>query len=261
MMQEQIAAELHVKPRIDVEEEIRYRINFLKGFLVNSGAQAYVLGISGGVDSTTTGKLCQIAVDELRDEGHAAVLYAVRLPYAEQVDADDAERALDFISPDQRLTINIKPMVDALGIPLTDFNKGNLKARARMVVQYTIAGEHGGIVVGCDHAAEAVMGFFTKFGDGAADVMPLNGLTKRQVRALLEHLGAPENLVHKAPTADLLDEKPGQLDEVELGVGYDDIDDYLEGREVDPDVVTRIESAYMRTEHKRRTPYVPQDFF
>src|SRR5690606_34047939 len=113
---------------------------------------------------------------------------------------------------------------DALAEPLRDFTKGNVKARARMIAQYAIAGQHGHLVVGTDHAAEAVTGFFTKFGDGGADVLPLSGLTKRQGKQLLEALGAPERLYLKLPTADLLDERPGQTDETDLGISYAQID-------------------------------------
>ena len=89
-----------------------------------------------------------------------------------------------------------------------DFVLGNTKARMRMVAQYTIAGAHQGLVIGTDHAAEAVMGFFTKFGDGACDLAPLSGLVKHQVRAIARHFGAPESLVEKVPTADLEDLDP-----------------------------------------------------
>ncbi len=94
-----------------------------------------------------------------------------------------------------------------------DFVLGNTKARMRMVAQYTIAGASGGLVIGTDHAAEAVMGFFTKFGDGACDLAPLSGLVKNQVRAIARHFGAPESLVEKVPTADLEDLSPGKPDE------------------------------------------------
>ena len=101
-----------------------------------------------------------------------------------------------------------------------------------MIAQYALAGEHNYLVIGTDHGAESVTGFFTKFGDGGADILPLFGLNKRQNRALLAELGAPARIWEKVPTADLLDGKPGRTDEDELGLGYDLIDDYLEGRDV-----------------------------
>ncbi len=102
-------------------------------------------------------------------------------------------------------------------------------------------------------------GFFTKFGDGGVDLTPLTGLNKRQGKALLRHLDAPARLYEKAPTADLLDSKPGQTDETELGVTYDQIDDYLEGKNIDAAVAEKIEARYLATEHKRRTPVTPYE--
>src|SRR5690606_32969420 len=120
--------------------------------------------------------------------------------------------------------------------------------------QYALAGHDGRLVIGTDHAAEAVTGFYTKFGDGAADILPLSGLSKRQGRMLLKHLGAPERLYLKMPTADLLDGQPGRSDEDELGLSYEHIDDYLEGRAVPAEVAARIEAKYLATRHKRHLP-------
>ncbi len=177
-------------------------------------------------------------------------------------DEDDAQLALQFIQADQSVAFDIASTVDAfsnqyenlLGESLTDFNKGNVKARIRMVTQYAIGGQNSLLVIGTDHAAEAVTGFFTKFGDGGADLLPLTGLTKRQGRALLQELGADERLYLKMPTADLLDEKPGQADETELGITYDQLDDYLEGKAVPTDVAEKIEKRYTVSEHKRQVP-------
>ncbi|MEO8907454.1 MAG: NAD(+) synthase, partial [Microbacteriaceae bacterium] len=101
---------------------------------------------------------------------------------------------------------------------------------------------------------EAVTGFYTKFGDGGADLLPLAGLTKRQGRSLLEHLEAPSRLYLKAPTADLLDNTPGQTDEANLGLSYEQIDDFLEGLDVSDSVAAAIESRYLATAHKRTSP-------
>lgn len=248
--------------------EITRRIEFIKSVLLTSGAKALVLGISGGVDSSTAGRLCQLAVSQMRDEGHSVKFVAVRLPYKTQADEHDAQAALGFIQPDMSTAVNIADAVDGLmdnikleGIEpspsLTDFAKGNVKARTRMVAQYAIANFVGGLVVGTDHAAEAVMGFFTKFGDGACDLAPLSGLTKSQVRLLAKQLGAPESLVHKAPTADLEELAPGKLDEVAYGCTYNDIDNYLLGNQVSDAAAEIIEAAYLKTAHKRELPIIP----
>src|SRR5690606_739796 len=138
-----------------------------------------------------------------------------------------------------------------------DFVLGNIKARQRMIAQYAVAGAYGGIVVGTDHAAEALMGFFTKFGDGAADLTPLTGLSKRRVRALASALGAPDTLVYKVPTADLESLNPQKPDEHAFGLTYDQLDDFLEGKPVAPDVFERIVSIFRSTAHKRALPYSP----
>ena len=266
-MQAQIISDLDVQPEIEPAEEVRRRIDFLTEYLRESGARGLVLGISGGQDSTLAGRLCQLATEELAAEGVEATFIAVRLPYNIQADEADAQLALDFIQPTRRAVFNIHTSVDAFALEyedamderMIDFTKGNVKARARMIAQYAIAGQHGCLVVGTDHAAEAVTGFFTKFGDGGADVLPLSGLSKRQGKALLRHLGAPEQLYAKAPTADLLDDAPGQTDEANLGITYNDIDDFLEGREVPDAVADAIENRYLATRHKRFSPVSPAD--
>ncbi len=253
---------LGVKPSIDPADEVERRVRFLADYLGTIGASGYVLGISGGVDSTLAGRLAQIAVERDRADGGDAVFVGMRLPYRVQHDEDDAAAAVEFVAADETLTVNVAPGVDALndeileatGTALTDFTKGNAKARHRMVAQYAVAGDRGLLVVGADHASENVTGFFTKYGDGAADILPLAGLNKRQGRSLLRHLGAPQQLWAKVPTADLLDEKAGQTDEDELGLTYEHIDDYLEGREVPVETAERIEAAWHRNRHKRTTP-------
>lgn len=248
--------------------EIARRIEFIKGVLVKSGCKTLVLGISGGVDSSTAGRLCQLAVNDLKAEGQDVKFIAVRLPYKVQADEDDAQAALDFIKPDVVTTINIADSVDGLmgGISiegvekthtLTDFVKGNVKARSRMVAQYAIANFTNGLVVGTDHASEAVMGFFTKGGDGFFDLAPLSGLTKNQVRLIAKLLGASAKLFSKEPTADLEDLDPGKLDEVAYGCTYQDIENYLLGEEVPAEVAAIIETAYIKTAHKRALPIVP----
>lgn len=265
--QNEIVNALNVKAEIVATEEVRNRVNFLKEYCRKTGAKGFVLGISGGQDSTLAGRLAQLAVEELRAEGYEAQFIAIRLPYGVQKDEDDAQLALQFIQPDKALTFNIEAPVqafavayeDADGKALADYHKGNVKARMRMVAQYAVAGEHQCLVVGTDHAAEAITGFFTKFGDGGADILPLTGLTKGQGRELLEDLNAPERLYLKTPTADLLDNKPQQADEAELGLEYNILDEYLVGNEVAPEAKANIEARYNMTQHKRELPVTPFD--
>ena len=266
-LQKQISEALGVSAEIDPAAEVERRVQFLADYLRATGAKGFVLGISGGQDSTLAGRLAQLAVERVRAEGGAATFLAVRLPYRVQHDADDAKAALEFIAADESVEVNIQNGVDgveediefAVTSDISDFNRGNIKARVRMVTQYALAGHGGQLVIGTDHAAEAVTGFYTKFGDGAADILPLSGLSKRQGRSLLQVLGAPDRLAFKVPTADLLDGQPGRADEDELGLTYEQIDDFLEGREVDPEVAGRIEAKYLATQHKRNLPVTPDD--
>lgn len=269
-LQADIINSLKVSPSIDPQTEIRRSIDFLKAYLKkHSFLQTYVLGISGGQDSTLAGRLAQLAVEELKEETARDYRFiAVRLPYGKQADEADAQRALAFIRPSQSITVDIKPAVDAQvaileasGVEVSDFNKGNIKARQRMISQYAIAAAHQGVVIGTDHAAENVTGFFTKFGDGAADVLPLYRLTKRQGRQLLAALGATASLYTKIPTADLEDTKPGLADEEALGVSYDAIDDYLEGKTIAKSDQEQIENWWQKTAHKRHLPITLFDDF
>jgi NAD+ synthase len=263
----EIVADLGVKQSINPGDEIRQRVEFLTAYLRSTPAKGFVLGISGGQDSTLAGRLCQLAAEQSRAEGHEAEFVAVRLPYGVQADEDDAQAALEFIRPDRSVAVDVKPGADAVsaatsrgaGVELRDFVRGNIKARERMVIQYAIAGQLNMLVVGTDHAAEAVTGFFTKYGDGGVDLTPLTGLTKRQGAALLRALGAPASCWQKVPTADLEDDRPAIPDEVALGITYADIDDYLEGAEVTPEVAARVESLYRATRHKRTVPVTPLD--
>ncbi|MFD6157790.1 ammonia-dependent NAD(+) synthetase [Nocardia sp. NPDC060256] len=267
-LREQIITELGVQPTIEPKTEVRRRVDFLKDYLKATPAKGFVLGISGGQDSALAGRLCQLAAEELRADGADVTFLAVRLPYGVQADEVDARTALRFIQPDKSVSVNVRPsanatageVASALKIDkLRDFVRGNIKARERMVIQYALAGQENMLVVGTDHAAEAVTGFFTKYGDGGVDLTPLTGLSKHQGAALLQELGAPASIWSKVPTADLEDDRPSLPDEEALGLTYREIDDYLEGKDVTPEVAERIESIYLNTRHKRAVPVTPLD--
>ena len=269
-MEQIIRDEMRVLPQIDVDFEIERRIAFIQKKLKQSGCKSLVLGISGGVDSTTLGRLSQLAVEDLnaKEQSKEYQFIAVRLPYGEQKDEDEAQLALSFIKPSHSVSVNIKDGVDGThastllaleGTGLVpesdgaiDFVKGNVKARTRMIAQYEIAGLVGGLVLGTDHSAENITGFYTKFGDGACDLAPLFGLNKRQVRQVAAKLGAPELLVQKVPTADLEELAPQKADEDALNVSYDQIDDFLEGKPVEQAISDRLVGIYKATQHKRQ---------
>ena len=269
MLKESILKEMQVLPCIDVTFEINRRVAFIQKQLADAYCQTLVLGISGGVDSSVAGRLCQLAIDGLNETSDKKYQFiAVRLPYGVQQDEDEAQLALRFIEPSETVTVNIKSgsqgiheevlsglkqaSVKQLESCNIDFVKGNVKARMRMIAQYEIAGLTGGLVVGTDHSAENITGFYTKHGDGACDLAPLFGLNKRQIRSLAKQLGAPDLLVKKAPTADLEEDKPQLEDEIALGMTYDEIDDFLEGKPVSTDVEDKLVAFYKRTQHKRQ---------
>lgn len=271
MLKHAIIEEMKVLPSIDAQFEVERRVNFIKKQLVNSGLRSLVLGISGGIDSCTLGKLAQLAVNELNtDSDNQFRFIAVRLPYGVQADEADAQASIDFIEPSLALSANVKSGADAIHESaldalekaktfdgnevtdyLNDFVKGNAKARARMAIQYDIAGLTKGLVLGTDHSAENITGFYTKYGDGACDLAPLFGLSKRQVRDIARYLGAPEAIITKAPTADLESLNPQLADEESLGLKYDQIDDFLEGKSQDEAADKLLISIYTKTQHKR----------
>lgn len=274
-LEQKILEQMKVLPSIEPNAEIKRRTDFIKRVLKQSGLRSLVLGISGGIDSCTCGRLAQLAIDELNQEaltqGNKDTPYAflaIRLPYAIQADEKDAQLSLDFIQASQNLTVNVKPATEGLHAEVLkalteqgtltnnptqlDFAKGNVKARMRMAAQYEVAGIVSGLVIGTDHSAENITGFFTKFGDGACDLAPLFGLNKRQVRLIAKTLGAPQALIDKVPTADLESLTPAKPDEQALGISYNDLDDFLEGKPLATELKSQIIKIYTSTEHKRQ---------
>lgn len=252
--------------QFDAKLACEKRVVYLKNLMRKIGRKGYVLGISGGVDSTTAGRLAQLACEQLRAEGYEAYFYAVRLPAGVQRDEADAQEALRFINPDKTLTINIgdaatainAACVDAIAAEGTDlspseidYHKGNAKARMRMAAQYYLAASYGAIVLGTDHTGEKISAFYTLGGDQICDALVLNGLSKRQVRLCAKHLGAPEFLWNKTPTADLEELNPGKVDDEGFGYPYEAQNDFLEGKEIDPEIEAKIIDKYDATRYRR----------
>jgi NAD+ synthase len=272
MDRKQIINEMKVQSHIDPDYEINRRIDFIQQQLKLSSMKTLVLGISGGIDSTTCGRLAQLAVEDLNRQtnGSEYQFIAVRLPFNVQTDEADAQLSLQFIQPSHSMEVNISNATNGLHNEVVaalekqwpeqgldsdkyklDFAKGNVKARCRMIAQYEIAGLLNGLVIGTDHSAENITGFYTKFGDGACDLAPLFGLNKRQIRQIAGTLGAPEKLINKTPTADLECQAPSKADEDALGLSYDQIDDFLEGKDLAAELEEKIINIYQSTQHKR----------
>jgi NAD+ synthase len=261
-LQAEIIAKLGVKPQIDAGEEIARRVEFLKAYVKRAGAAGLLIAISGGVDSAVATGLCKRATDELSAEtGQDYWTLGVFQPCGEQEDIDHSYAVADAFGIVHRAETNIEDAVNEIALEteyafkalgksrhISRGGKGNVKARTRMVLQYALAFDFNLLVVGTDHASEALTGFFTKWGDGAVDITPLTSLNKRQVRQLARELGVPAAVVDKAPTAGLWQ---GQTDEAELGVTYEDNSDYLEGKEIGVEAREALERHYRRTEHKR----------
>ena len=272
-LQAEIIKKLHVHPTIDPATEIERRVTFLTDYARSVNPQAFILTVNGAQDSALAGRLAQLAAERLRTTGTQTHLVTVLLPHSPTEDqtlghSDEAAQAsLDFIEPDERLTFNATPALDAVAAEhehtfdsaLSPFARANARARLRTLVRFLIAGERHGLVIGTDHATEAVSGYFTKYGDGSADLAPLAGLTRSQISDQLRHLKAPESLYADAPTADVLDARPGRTDEDSLGFGYDTVDAYLRGEEVPEQAAETIEARARSTEHKRRGPIRPSD--
>ena len=230
---------------------------FLKNYLENNGMNTYVLGVSGGVDSSLCAALARNAVG--KDKLHCLI---VPIDSAKE----DIEDALTLVK-DLDLKYDIIDASETFHTYLKDFEKcgmsfdrstlGNLKARMRMSILYAVAQNERGLVIGTDNADERCVGYFTKYGDGACDILPIAHLVKAEVVEASKILGVRTSLAERVPTAGLYE---GQTDEKEMGVSYIDLDAYVLGKEVNETAKKRIQYLERISEHKRKPIPMPEEF-
>ena len=250
--------------------------SFIRDRVAAAGVDGAVIGLSGGIDSTLTAHL---AVEALGSEAVRGLV----MPSTVDVDENmsDAERvALELEMPHD--VVPIQPIVDAFldaypdGIGREEVESdplrtavGNVRVRTRAVLNYFVANNEHRLVLGTGNRTEALVGYFTKYGDGAVDCLPIGNLYKQQVRQLARHVGVPVDLVEKTPTAGMWS---GQTDEEELGLDYDTLDAILaltvDGRMptnaaaqlldgVAVETIERVHDLYYRSAHKRAVPPAP----
>lgn len=232
----------------NVEQDTEKRVAFIREQILDKGLGGAVVGISGGIDSAVTAALCVRALGRDRVIG-------VWLPaYSLDVHAEDAKKLAEAINLNL-VTISVSSAFDAITeeiekvLELDDKTKGNTKARLRMTSLYAIANQKGYLVVDTCNRSEIYVGYMTKGGDGLADINPVASLTKHEVRIVAKHLGIPESIITKAPSADLWE---GQTDEQEMGFTYEELDRLLITGETSPRALERIEYLHRISEHKRR---------
>ena len=251
--------------KIDEEKVVETIINFIREYTQKAGRNKVVIGLSGGVDSSVVAKLATMA---LGNEN----IYALFLPdISTPLDDFEHARLMAKLLDINYKTIDLSPMIHVITNVCNEMDEivlGNVKARLRMVFLYQAANIKNALVCGTSNKTELLTGYYTKYGDGGSDFMPIGDLYKTQVYQLAEYLEIPEEIIKKPPTAGLW---KGQTDEKELGISYDKLDKILYGierqmkkeeiaeiAEVDEKEVERIYEMVSKMEHKRRMPPIPK---
>lgn len=240
---------------MNMEAKIEKTVQWIRETVTGAGCRGVVVGLSGGIDSAVVGFLAKRAFPN----DSLGVLLPCKSHSRDRECALELAAAakLDHIEVDltQAHEVLYAGIMAALGSRADEKNMriadANLRARLRMSTLYAIANNRGYLVSGTDNAAEVYTGYFTKYGDGGVDFLPIANLLKREVYAWGRHFGVPESILHRAPTAGLWD---GQTDEGEMGTTYDRIDDLLEGKPVPEKDRQIIERLHRLTEHKRALP-------
>ena len=240
-----------------LEQYIDVIVKFMQDYLKDSHQDGYVLGLSGGIDSSAVAALALKAVGKER-------LHCIMMPINSLEDdlkdaitlAKDLDINYSVIDGSKAFNELVKEF-ESLGIELDASTKGNLKARIRMSILYAYGQKNRMLVLGTDNLDESYVGYFTKYGDGGVDLLPICRLTKEEVRNVASILGVRKELVERVPSAGLYE---GQTDEKEMGILYKDLDAYLLGQKVDEEVSNKIERLHRISEHKRIPIPRPEEF-
>lgn len=244
---------------MSIEKRVEHVVEWLKEQVKGSGTEGILVGLSGGIDSAVVAALIKKAFPE----NSLGIILPCKSNEKDKLDAVELAEAvnIDYIEIELTNEHNslYKSVNEALGKRaqkrrLTD---ANLRARLRMSALYAVGNDLGYLVSGTDNAAELLTGYFTKYGDGGVDILPLAHLTKREVFQWAEYLGVPKSILDRKPSAGLWE---GQTDEDEMGVTYDAIDDYIENKSVSKEDEETIKRMNRVTEHKRVMPPMPPAF-
>lgn len=250
---------------MDAQKVCNQLVSWLTGQVQSANARGVVLGLSGGIDSAVVAALCKRAFPDTS-------LGLVMPCHSNPQDMEDARLVADTLGLDVT-TVDLSPIYDALIRLFTDATggsantptqpdparldlaKANIKPRLRMITLYHFANRLNYLVVGTGNRSELTVGYFTKYGDGGVDLLPIAGLVKGQVRELARYLGIPERIITKPPSAGLW---AGQTDEHEMGLTYEDLDRYILTGKAAPEVAHRVEELKAKARHKTAMPAVPE---
>jgi len=225
-------------------------VSWLKEQVEKSGAKGLVFGLSGGIDSACVGVLCRKAVKDN--------CLGLIMPCESHVDDEDMASlvANKFSIPITKICLDkpFKKLLDVLPASKNNIVRANLKPRLRMLTLYYYAANYGYLVCGCSNKTEIKLGYYTKYGDGAADILPLGNLLKTQVRRLAKDLSIPPEIIARRPSAGLC---PNQFDEDEMGLLYDEADSILKAiesnntKDIDRQKLHKVTSMISNSQHKR----------
>lgn len=242
---------------MDLKSYLKEIEKFLKNYLEETHCEKYILGVSGGVDSSLCAAILKSAVG--KERVHCLIL-PIESSKADTEDGltlvKDLDLPYDVIDSSEAFRAYVKEFENN-GLSLDRSTLGNLKARMRMAILYAVAQKERGLVVGTDNADERCVGYFTKHGDGACDILPIARLVKAEVVEAAKIYGVRQNLAERVPTAGLYE---GQTDEKEMGVSYQDLDAYVLGKEVSTETKNRIQYLERISEHKRNPIPMPKEF-